>query len=169
MQNVLIAYASKYGSTGEIAAVIQQELTEQGFSAQMLPVEMLDRDSLGHYDAVILGSAIYMDQWLPSAKAFVTAHQAELMARPLWVFASGPTGNGPLIQTTLPAPIAKLIDPLSPRDVCVFHGKLNPKVLTFAERMLLRIMHPAQGDFRNWEAVRQWSADIAADLLLIPV
>lgn len=169
MQNILITYASKYGSTGEIAAVIHQELLDHGLNVTLLPVEMLEHDSLYDYGAVILGSALYMGQWLDTAKHFLTAHQAALMTRPLWVFSSGPTGDEAITSAALPADIAALVKPLNPRSVTLFHGKLDPKLLTLAERMLLKLMHPPQGDFRDWDAVRQWCAEISAELRPIPL
>jgi menaquinone-dependent protoporphyrinogen oxidase len=169
MQNILIAYASKYGSTTEIAAVIQQELVDQGLNVTLLPVEMLDAASLDGYDVVILGSAIYMGQWLESARRFVTTHEEALRRIPLWVFSSGPTNDGLIAAPKIPPAVTALVAPLAPRDVTVFRGKLNPRVLSLAERLILKIMNSPQGDFRDWDAVRAWSADIATALLPLAV
>ena len=52
---VLVTAASAHGSTAEIARVIGDELTAQGFGVTVLPPERVR--SIADYDAVILGSA----------------------------------------------------------------------------------------------------------------
>ena len=54
--HVLVAVASRHGSTREIADAIAQELRMQGVDADVRHVE--DVPDLNSYDAVVLGSAI---------------------------------------------------------------------------------------------------------------
>ena len=53
------------------------------------------------YDVVIVGSAVYMNRWQPDALAFLRRFEAELTARPTWLFSSGPTGGTPEAETKL--------------------------------------------------------------------
>lgn len=50
---------------------------------------------VGGYDAVVLGSAVYVGRWLEPARELVDAHAEELAARPTWLFSSGPIGDPP--------------------------------------------------------------------------
>jgi menaquinone-dependent protoporphyrinogen IX oxidase len=91
---VLVAHATKHGSTRGIAERIAERLCAAGLTAEALPVAGV-RDFRG-YDAVVLGSAIYMFHWLGEARSFARRHRADLAARPLWLFSSGPLGPEPL-------------------------------------------------------------------------
>ena len=66
---ILIAYASKYGSTKEVAERIAQRLQKSGKQAEVKPVGQVA--DLGKAEAVIVGSALYQGGWLPEATAFV--------------------------------------------------------------------------------------------------
>ena len=66
---VLVAAATKYGATGEIAEVIGDVLAERGIDATVIAPEQVAR--IGEYDAVVLGSAVYAGHWLDEAKELV--------------------------------------------------------------------------------------------------
>ena len=67
---VLVCAASKHGSTKEITEAIGRRLAEAGMSVDVSDVEEVN--DLTQYDAVILGSAVYMGNWLQSALQFAT-------------------------------------------------------------------------------------------------
>lgn len=159
---VLVAVASRHGSTREIAQVITNEMRRAG-----LKVDLRDADTvlyLDSYAAVILGSAVYMGNWLPEAREFVGRHGRRLKTQPLWLFSSGPIGDGDPRPHGEPARITDLIDSLAPRDHRVFVGKLDPHVLKLSERLAARVVQAPEGDFRDWDAIRAWARGIAAEL-----
>src|SRR5205823_6620049 len=84
---VLVTAASKHGATFEIAEVIARVLDEHGLSTELVAIEEVH--DLRRYEAVVLGSAVYMGQWLKQARGFVDAHASELAQRPTWLFSSG--------------------------------------------------------------------------------
>lgn len=98
MTKVLVAYASKRGSTAEIAQAIAETMREHGLSVDCTRAEEVR--TLESYDAVVLGSAVYMRRWRGDAKHFLDKHRRELEQRPFWVFSSGPVGSPP--ATMLP-------------------------------------------------------------------
>src|SRR5689334_14503374 len=93
---VLVAFASKYGSTADIAEIICQTLREAGFDTDVLPADQTGLVS--EYDAVVLGSAVYMGQWRKEAVTFLEANERSLSRIPVWFFSSGPTGTGDPVQ-----------------------------------------------------------------------
>jgi menaquinone-dependent protoporphyrinogen oxidase len=163
---VLVAYASKYGATAEIAERIGQTLREADLPAEVRPVK--DVTDLAPYRAVVLGSAIYVGRWRKEASEFLQAHEPTLARMPVWLFSSGPTGEGDPVQLLqgwrFPSQLQPLADRIQPRDIAVFHGVVDPQKLNFIERWMLNNVNSPIGDFRDWEAVRAWAVGIA-DLL----
>src|SRR5512142_1172702 len=91
-KKILITCASKYGATMEIAEKIGGTLRQAGLQADVLPVDGVG--DLSSYQAVILGSALYIGKWQKEAVAFLKTHEKILADRPVWLFSSGPTGEG---------------------------------------------------------------------------
>ena len=90
---VLVTAASRHGGTREIAEAIARELEAQGVSVELRELEEVS--DLGRYDAVVLGSAVYLGRWLEPALRFVERHADELAERKTWLFSSGPIVGDP--------------------------------------------------------------------------
>ncbi len=163
---VLVAYASKYDATAEIAEKIGEVLRQAGLRADVLLAEHV-RD-LTPYQAVVLGSAVYVGQWRKEAATFLEAHEKELVGRPVWLFSSGPTGEGDPVQLLkgwrFPDALKPIADRIKPRDIAVFHGNLDMKKLNLAEKLIVKGLKAPLGDFRDWEAITAWAMAIAAAL-----
>ena len=91
MTHILVAYASKRGSTGEIADAIADVLRQSGLEVDCKSAGEVG--SLDSYDGIVLGSAVYMKRWRGDAKHFLRKHGEELSRLPFWVFSSGPVGD----------------------------------------------------------------------------
>jgi menaquinone-dependent protoporphyrinogen oxidase len=167
MEKVLVAYASKYGATEGIAAEIGQVLRDAGLLADVLPAGRV-RD-VTPYQAVVLGSAVYMFHWRREAARLLKAQEAALAARPVWLFSSGPTSETDsdafLEGQKLPKGLQPVADRIHPRDVAVFGGMYDPAKMNFFERWIMSNVKARAGDFRNWEAIQAWAAGIARALL----
>jgi menaquinone-dependent protoporphyrinogen oxidase len=79
---VLVACASKHGSTTELAQRIAAALIENGVDAKVMRV-----------DAVVIGSSVYFGHWMREAVALVERNRARLAGRPIWFFSVGPLGD----------------------------------------------------------------------------
>ena len=167
---VLVSAASMHGSTSAIAQVIAEVLAEQGLAVTVLEPEEVQ--SIEEYDAVIVGSAVYMAHWLAPAMDLVNRCLDQLSSRPAWLFSSGPVGSP--ISTVAqemardPVEIAGLRIATHARDHRMFAGKLDRKVLSHAQRASLLIFHGLEGDFRDWAEIRQWASGIAEQLTRAP-
>jgi menaquinone-dependent protoporphyrinogen oxidase len=163
---VLVAYATKYGATAEIAAKIGEVLREADLQADVLPAGRLS--DLSSYHAVILGSAVYAGQWRKEAATFLDAHEKALAERPVWLFSSGPTGEGDPVQLTkgwhFPETLQPAAERVQPRDVAVFHGVLDTNKLNLFEKLIVKVMRAPTGDYRDWETITAWATGIAAAL-----
>jgi menaquinone-dependent protoporphyrinogen oxidase len=158
--SILITYASKHGSTAEIAERIAAKVRQTGNDAEVWSVESVC--DVKQYGAVVIGSAVYFGSWMKEAVQFVEANRAALAARPVWLFSSGPTG-----ETSVPDPkqIAELQEAIHPRDHRVFRGALDRHKLSFAEKMIVKGVKAPEGDFRDWDAVDTWAESIARALV----
>lgn len=164
MPKILVAYATKHNATAEIAEVIGQTLQQsKGLQVDVRLAEEV-RD-LTPYDAVVVGSAVYAGQWQRGAADFLKRFEAELAKRPTWIFSSGPTGEGDPKVTLkgwdFPEALRPIADRIKPREVMVFHGKLDPEQLGFFEKSIVKLVHAPVGDFRDWDSIRAWASDIA--------
>jgi menaquinone-dependent protoporphyrinogen oxidase len=167
---VLITAASMHGATGEIAAVLGEELSGHGLAATVISPEAVnDAES---YDAVIIGSAVYTGHWLAPAKDFVYRYLDALASRPVWLFSSGPVGDpsGKLSQAMRkdPVDVAGLSAATHARGHVMFAGKLDPKMLSRPQHAALLIFRSLNGDFRDWPAIREWARGIAQELTPVP-
>jgi menaquinone-dependent protoporphyrinogen oxidase len=157
--SVLVSAASKHGATAEIAEAITRRLGSLDVPAVCLtPQEVTSLDT---YDAVVLGSGVYAGHWLSPAKAFVERFEDELRQRPVWLFSSGPIGE-PAKPEEPPVDVAALERATGAREHRIFSGRLDRKLLGFAERAMVRAVHATEGDFRDWAAIGDWTVGIAS-------
>ena len=174
---ILVAYASKLGSTEGIAERLAERLTAAGLDAELRPARAV-ADLIG-YDAYVIGSAAYMGHWQAEAVELVRRGLAVLAGRPVWLFSSGPLGHEPtdaqgrdLRAASVPTEIPEFLDAIHPRDHRVFFGSLDPDRLGFRDQ-LIRMM-PAgrallpEGDFRDWSEIELWADGIAGSLTAVP-
>jgi menaquinone-dependent protoporphyrinogen oxidase len=159
---VLVAVASKHGSTREIAAVIAEELRSSSLDVDLMDVS--EAGNIRTYDAIVLGSAIYFGKWLPEATSFAEHHVAKLSKTPVWLFSSGPLGEDDPQPHDDPHKIVAPLGVVHVLDHKVFVGKLDPGVLGFGERLATKVVRAPYGDFRDWDEVRAWARQIAAEL-----
>jgi menaquinone-dependent protoporphyrinogen oxidase len=154
--SILVAYATKHGSTREVADSVAETLQQQDLDVETLPAAQVD--DLSHYDGVVLGGSLYMGRWHPDALDFLKRNRSALATRSVAVFAMGPrTTEAKDVagsQAQLGAALAKVagVDPFA---VAVFGGVLDPRKLRFPLNRM-----PAS-DARDWEAIHAWANELA--------
>ncbi|MBN2553591.1 MAG: flavodoxin domain-containing protein [Spirochaetales bacterium] len=160
----LVAYATKYGATAEIAEKIGEVLNSAGVPADVSPVDQVK--DLSAYDAVVLGSAVYIFRWRREASRFLKAKEKQLAERAVWIFSSGPTGEGDPVDLTegwsFPKSLQARLDRIRPRETVVFHGAIDPGKMKGLEKWMIQKVKAAVEDSRDWEAIAAWADGIAS-------
>ncbi len=165
--NILVTYASKYGATAEIAEKIGEVLRKANFQVDVLPVDKVkDPDP---YQAVIVGAALYVGKWHKKGVDFIKAYEKTLAHRPVWIFSSGPSGEGDPLELIdgqqLPADVQPIVKRIQPRDVTVFHGNIDVNKINSMEKFAVKnIVKKPFGDFRDWDMIAAWANKVAAAL-----
>ncbi|MDD4355019.1 MAG: flavodoxin domain-containing protein [Candidatus Izemoplasmatales bacterium] len=167
MKNILIAYGSKYGATEEIARHIGQLMNKAGLHTDVLKADKkLDPSP---YSAVIIGSAVYIGLWRENVTSFVKRQVSVLGNKPVWVFVSGPLGEGDPNELVegwfFPKRVKPFIDQIQPRSIVAFGGKVDTEQLSGLERWMMKKINSPTGDYRNWEGINQWTQTIIEELM----
>ena len=165
-KKTLVTYASKYGATAEIAEKIGEILTAAGLPTDLSPVNQA-RD-LASYDAIILGSAVYMGQWRRDAVKFLKSNEKVLASKQVWLFSSGPSGEGDPVELLegwrFPKGQIEIAERIGPREIVVFHGDVDLTKVNFIEKSMITNIKAPIGDFRDWKAITTWASGIARSL-----
>jgi menaquinone-dependent protoporphyrinogen oxidase len=161
MSRVLVAYASKHGATAEIAEALADELRKGGHPTDCLPAAEVTE--LEPYDAVVVGSAVYMGRWRPQARRLIKRRAGELSRCPLWLFSSGPCGQAEPSYAAPPG-LERRAKRRGAREHVVFGGRVPENPSNFIERSMLKKTSPEHRDLRDWNTIRAWGAKIAQAL-----
>lgn len=156
---VLVTAASRHQATAELAERIAAALAARGIDAEAHPIAEVAE--IGAYDAVVLGSAVYVGRWLREARCFAENNAATLATMPVWLFSSGPIGRAGADAPADADTLATLIDA---REHRVFAGRVDRALLSPVERVVLRLVRAPSADERDWDAVERFAADIATAL-----
>lgn len=159
---ILVAHASRMGSTAEIAQRIADQLREAGHEVDVSPCS--DAPNADRYAAVIIGSALYIGRWERSALAYLTAQTAHLAGRPTWLFQSGPCGEVlDKEPTKTPRAVLRLTQRMNLPPPVTFGGRLDPlRAKTRLARWMAKSAYA--GDYRDWDQVRSWTEKILVQL-----
>lgn len=165
--NVLVTYATRLGSTKQIAERLAAQLRTRGVMTTVLSIHGVDDPD--RYDAVVVGSAVYAGHVLKDAKEFLRIHREVLARRPVWLFSSGPVGDLAVrSEPVVPGEVKGMIESIGARGHRTFAGALDRSAVDRAsfpvlERIVARRFVP-EGDWRDWAAIDAWAATIAGEL-----
>ncbi|MCP4540967.1 MAG: flavodoxin [Chloroflexi bacterium] len=164
-EKILVTYASKCGSTSEVAESIGRALCTNGTAVDVqLAKNVTD---VSPYQSVIIGSAIRMGQWLPEAVKFVETHRDTLNQVPVAYFTvcmtlQDDTEENRREVSTYIDPVREIVQPV---NVGAFAGAMDYDQLALPFRLILKAMKVPEGDYRDWNAIRAWATNVGPTLL----
>jgi menaquinone-dependent protoporphyrinogen oxidase len=91
-QRVLVAFASRSGSTARIAQAIAAALRGAGLAVDSSPAG--DVTDVTPYAAVVLGSGVFLPRRQSDGGGFLLRHTLSLATRAVWLYSAGPIGGG---------------------------------------------------------------------------
>ena len=150
MMNILMAFATRNGSTEQVAGAITVALREGGAQVTALPARAV-QESVAGYDLIVLGAPLYSGRWHHDAHRFLKRHRRELAAVPVAVFGMGPRNDTEEAWRRSRAQLDRALAKrgwLTPVMVTVFGGVDPPG----------RGKRP-QRDLRDWQAIHTWATD----------
>ncbi|MDX6236408.1 MAG: menaquinone-dependent protoporphyrinogen oxidase [Kribbellaceae bacterium] len=157
-RKVLVAYATKMGSTAGIAQAVGAELQRCGHQVEVRNIR--DVGSIAEYDVVVVGSAVYLRRWRAEAVRFLRRHAKELRNRQVWLFHSGSLGQDKDVPQDMPPEVARLVHRIGATPPVTFPGRLDPtSARGFVARRLAR--GDLAGDFRDWDQITQWARGLS--------
>ena len=164
---ILIAYASRAGSTGEIAEAVGQVLCKAGAIVDVRRIQ--DVKDIKPYRSVIIGSAVRMGRLLPETVRFAKKHNSSLQQIPTAYFVTGITMRKDTPENRKQAvsylePLCRIKEPVS---MGLFGGKVDHSKLGLLWRFFLSFDKegmPREGDWRNWEAIFTWAVELCTAL-----
>jgi menaquinone-dependent protoporphyrinogen oxidase len=164
-QRILVAYASRAGSTAEVAETIGEVLRGGGAEVDVRRVQ--DVRSLAGYDALVLGSAIWVGKPLPEAMRFATAQQDALAALPVayFILCDRLMEDTPANLATARGYVAPLEKIKQPVSLGLFAGRKDfSTVHPFLRWVVKNVMKMPEGDWRDWGQIRGWAAALGPQL-----
>ena len=160
---ILVSTAGRHGSTAEaatrIAGTLRAGLPADVVMDELPAAEVGDPTS---YDAVVLGSAVYLGRWLDDARKLAERIAAQ-PPRPVWLFSVGPIGDPPKPDEE-PAEVGDIVRATHARGHRLFAGRLDRHRLGFGEKAVVMALRVADGDFRDFDAIDAWGTQIATEL-----
>jgi len=160
MKKVLIAYATKTGSTGEVAAEVGKVLSGKGFTVE---VKVLDQvQSLGGYDAIVVGAPVNGMHWRPDALEFIKRNR-EIMQKlsvAYFLLSVALTGQGTFFKKRVLGLFGPAIAEVEPIKTGFFPGVMAADP-PFILRLVFGLKKGAPKDGRDWDAIRKWAEELA--------
>jgi menaquinone-dependent protoporphyrinogen oxidase len=168
---ILVTYASRTGSTAEIAEAIGKTLSQNGAEVDLRPLQEVK--DLSPYSGVVVGSAIRKSKWLPEALQFIQDHRAELAQKQVATFTVCITlamSNGDQYRQAVRAWIAPVHTYVKPISEGLFAGRLDFTKLplnfdTLKFRLVVALGVFPKDDRRDWTAIRAWAENLSLLLL----
>lgn len=164
-ERFLVTYATKGGSTFDVAEKIGHVIKEKGYDVKVLPVKGVEE--IKSYNAVVVGSGVRAGRLYSEAVNFVKKHQEDLANIPVAYFIDSLTMSVENEKARATAegylnPLKKIV---SPKETALFAGRLQMKKVPLHLRLVLKIMKVKEGDYRKWDQISAWAESLPGNLL----
>ncbi len=160
VHKILVVYASRAGSTEEIAKGIGDQLSAAGLQVEVFAVSQVS--DLPSFDAIVLGAPIYMGRVVTEFRTFVEDNRAMLESVPVAAFIVGGslTDRSESSLAWARDLMEKALAPIRPLDIGFFAGRLATERMPLSQRFIVRCVWGKPGDFRDWAMIREWAGGL---------
>ena len=162
--STLVTYATRHGSTQEVAEAIAAELRDCGLIVDLKAMQSVE--SMANYRAVVMGAPLYMFRWHKDSLNFLNKHQKALVEKPVAVFALGPFHDDEKewqdVRQQLDKELAKF-PWLKPVAIEIFGAKFDPLNLRFPYNLIPALKQMPASDIRDWEAIKKWAKSLVGN------
>lgn len=189
MRPVLVAFSTNAGSTEAVATAVAEELSEGGAPVDVRRIRDV-RELHPYRAVIVGAPIIFSEwhpeavrfltrqqsamQHMPVAFFMTALHlvQAGAAAVPVPVYcdqalAKPPKRVGRLSFTERYSTVERYLGPVlstaplvTPVSVAFFGGQMDHRKLTLGKRLFAQLFIRKPGDFRNWQAIRAWAAEM---------
>lgn len=161
---ILVAYATKSGSTIDVAQTIGKSLSDKGATVEVRPIKSVT--NVDGFRAVIIGSGIRFGQWLPEAVEFVKNNQTKLSQLPIAFFTVhmlniDDSAESRAKRGAYTEPLRQI---LTPKAEVFFAGRLDFSKLSFFEVLISKALSAKEQDLRDWNKIRAWAEGLIPEL-----
>lgn len=167
MIRILIAYATRAGSTRDVAGILADEFRTLGCDVEAVDLAKV-KPSVTDFHMVVVGSGINAGAWFSEAVAWVRTHARELSAMPVAVFNvclnAADDSDGKREETlAYNDPVAVTLSPVASES---FAGRYAPERVGWFQRVLLRTMQKSEQDHVDPARIRAWAQELVASQVL---
>jgi len=166
-KKILVAYATKCGSTAEISSAITESLCAGGLSVELKRANNVK--NIDDYQGVVLGTAIYMSSPLKEASDFIERFGNQMSDIPFALFDVCLTMKEATTENQRVALdyLKSISDVISPIKTGAFSGRIELASLPPLYRMFAQADNEgilAEGDYRDWKAINDWGEELGVVL-----
>ncbi len=159
---ILVVAQGRHGTTEAIAEAVAEGLGRHGIEVDLRHPDAVS--SLHGYDAIVVGSSIYLGRWVKPMRRFVRRFETELIGLPTWLYSCG-TRDGSADTDGASAEVAEMMRQVRARGHVHFEGPPEPDL-----RGLLRRLGSGSGsttarDFPDWVQINRWARSVAGELV----
>lgn len=171
----LIVFGTRGGATKAIADEIGKALAENGYETTVRDARETKDVDVKSFDLVVVGSSVWAGMWTGKATGFVKSNMEALAGRKVAFFSSGITGTDPEKMAEANKSIEKIAESfpaIKPIARAFFGGYMDFNTSNLIARLtgsVIRKDLEKKGidtskpyDTRDFEAIHNWAADIAA-------
>ena len=164
MAHILVAYATKKGSTAEIAEAVGKGLISAGHAVDVK--ELRSVTSPEGYHAAVIGGPMYMGKMVGDVGKFVRHHYKSLVQMPVagFIVSLAPVSKDPLQVENAQKTLQAALSPLQPVARAVFAGRLDPEKLSWLQNWMIKQVKSPVGDFRDWTTIAAWARELPGKL-----
>jgi len=161
-KHILVTYATKAGSTAEVARTIALRLEQRGFMVDLKNIEQ--KPNLEGYDFIVIGSAVRMGKWLPQAVDFIKNNTAYFSKIPHALFTVHLLNveEDEVSRTNRLAYLDSIRPWVKPLAEAFFAGSMDFSRLSVLDKFVAKMVKAVEEDRRDWVTIQNW-ADTLVD------